>query len=101
MWIVFIVLSQWFSNLAVHSTDSTSKFEEENYGVKYATECEGQLCNHSIKFLYFNLYLILVCKIVTLELENRFHDTGKSHEVIETGYTFDNDNRLKKKYKAS
>lgn len=45
--------------------------------------------------------MILVCKLVTMELENRFYDTGKSHEVIETGYTFDSDNRSKKKYKAS
>nr|XP_046919521.1 protein canopy homolog 3-like [Dermatophagoides farinae] len=61
---------------------SASSVEEEHYGVRYATACE-------------------VCKILALELENRFHDTAKSHDVIETGYTFDSDQRAKKQYKAS
>jgi hypothetical protein len=52
--------------------------EEEKYGVKYADECE-------------------VCKYLTIELNDRLLETGKTHEIIETGYTFDM--RMKKKTK--
>lgn len=37
-----------------------------------------------------------VCKILTIELENRLKETGKSHDVIETGYSVD-DIKPKKK----
>merc|ERR1712137_962122 len=46
--------------------------------VKFATPCE-------------------VCKLVSNELEARLVETGRSHDVIETGYHID----AKKKYKAS
>ncbi|KPM03870.1 canopy-like protein, partial [Sarcoptes scabiei] len=59
-------------------SDTQKNTIEESYGVRYASDCE-----------------------VSLELENRFQSTGKSHDVIETGYTFDSDKRSKKKYKAS
>jgi hypothetical protein len=49
--------------------------------VKYATRCE-------------------VCKIVTNELESRLRDTGKSHDVIETGYNIEA-KKKQTKYKAS
>ncbi|OTF77857.1 hypothetical protein BLA29_007733 [Euroglyphus maynei] len=80
MWvsILFVVSAL----LSVMADSSDEKFEEKHYGVRYATPCE-------------------VCKIVALELENRFQATGKSHDVIETGYTFDSDQRTRKQYKAS
>lgn len=46
-------------------------------------------------------YCLTVCKLLVLELENRLQDTGKSHDVIETGYTFDTSKRTKKKYTVS
>ena len=49
--------------------------------VKYATRCE-------------------VCKIVTNELESRLKDTGKSHDIIETGYNIEA-KKKQTKYKAS
>ena len=51
-------------------------------GVKYATPCE-------------------VCKIVTNELESRLKETGRSHDVIETGYHIDVAKKSKKTYKSS
>ncbi|KAG8201910.1 hypothetical protein JTE90_027388 [Oedothorax gibbosus] len=56
--------------------------EEEMYGVKYAQDCE-------------------VCKYLVVELENRLSETGKSREVIETGYQLDPATRKKKKYAVS
>lgn len=56
--------------------------EQEVYGVRYASPCE-------------------VCKLLVIELENKLAGTGKSHEVIETGYTFDAAKRAKKKYAIS
>lgn len=52
------------------------------YGVKYAGECE-------------------VCKYFVVELEDRLKETGKSHEVLETGYELDPAKRKKKKYQHS
>lgn len=42
-----------------------------------------------------------MCKLLVTELESKLLDTGKSHDVIETGYTFDSDKRSKKKYSIS
>lgn len=49
--------------------------------VKYANQCE-------------------VCKIVSQELEIRLQETGKSHDVIETGYSIES-KKAKKKYHGS
>lgn len=49
--------------------------------VKYATRCE-------------------VCKIVSQELKSRLSETGKSHDVIETGYSIER-KKEKKKYQTS
>merc|ERR1711915_110282 len=38
------------------------------YGVKYASDCE-------------------VCKVVATEFQARLSETGKSHAVVETGYS--------------
>jgi len=50
--------------------------------VKFATPCE-------------------VCKLVSNELEARLVETGRSHDVIETGYHIDAKKKTKTKYKAS
>ncbi|XP_044253659.1 protein canopy 4 [Tribolium madens] len=56
---------------------------EEDEGVKYANRCE-------------------VCKILAVELESRLEETGKTHDVIETGYEVDDVKPKKKKdYKKS
>jgi len=51
---------------------------EEDEGVKYANRCE-------------------VCKVLATELEARLKETGKSHDVIETGYEVDDVKPKKKK----
>lgn len=62
---------------------TVSSVTEEDEGVKYADRCE-------------------VCKILAIELENRLEETGKSHDVIETGYAVDDVKPKKKKeYKKS
>jgi len=43
-------------------------FDEEQYGVKYATDCE-------------------VCKIVTKEFVTLLQESARKHEVLETGYS--------------
>ena len=43
-------------------------FDEEQYGVKYATDCE-------------------VCKIVTREFVTLLQESAGKHEVLETGYS--------------
>ncbi|KAJ8945059.1 hypothetical protein NQ314_009326 [Rhamnusium bicolor] len=56
---------------------------EEDHGVKYANKCE-------------------VCKILANELQDRLEETGKTSEVIETGYAVDDVKPKKKKeYKKS
>ncbi|KAJ1527077.1 hypothetical protein ONE63_008618 [Megalurothrips usitatus] len=54
--------------------------KEEEEGVKFASKCE-------------------VCKILAIELENRLEETGKSHDVIEIGYSLDDTGIQKKKTK--
>ncbi|XP_018561788.1 protein canopy 4 [Anoplophora glabripennis] len=51
---------------------------EEDHGVKYADKCE-------------------VCKILATELQGRLEETGKTNEVIETGYAVDDVKPKKKK----
>lgn len=46
--------------------------------------------------------MVSVCKILAVELEGRLEETGKTHEVLETGYEFDDVKPKKKKeYKKS
>ncbi|KAI5727666.1 protein canopy homolog 3 [Diaphorina citri] len=54
----------------------------EDEGVKYASKCE-------------------VCKVLATELESRLDETGKSNDVIELGYSIDDKNKKKTKYKKS
>ncbi|XP_043251035.1 protein canopy 4 [Colletes gigas] len=56
---------------------------EEEQGVKYANKCE-------------------VCKVVATELEARLDETGKTHTVLEIGYSVEDVSPKKKKeYKKS
>lgn len=55
--------------------------EEALYGVKYASRCEA-------------------CKYLAVELEARLGETGRTHDVIETGYSLDGE-RKRKKYAVS
>ena len=57
------------------------KFDEENYGVKYADSCE-------------------VCKIVSLEISSALEKSASKHEVIETGYSMEQ-KKKKTKYAKS
>ncbi|CAK9813189.1 Protein canopy 4 [Anthophora plagiata] len=56
---------------------------EEEQGVKYANKCE-------------------VCKVVATELEAKLDETGKTHDVLEIGYSVDDVlPKKKKEYKKS
>jgi len=57
------------------------KFEEEQYGVKYASDCE-------------------VCKVVATEFSARLAESKSTHGVIETGYSHTKD-KVKTKYVKS
>ncbi|CAH1098503.1 unnamed protein product [Psylliodes chrysocephalus] len=71
--IFFVLISFVYSNTS----------PEEEQGVKYANKCE-------------------VCKILAIELESRLDETGKSSDIIETGYSVDDVKPKKKKeYKKS
>ncbi|XP_074027567.1 FGF signaling regulator protein canopy b [Leptinotarsa decemlineata] len=72
--ILFVV---FFTFAEIHSNS------EDDDGVKYADRCE-------------------VCKILATELQERLEETGKTSEVIETGYAVDDVKPKKKKeYKKS
>jgi len=72
----------WLCAAALALTLATADdFDESQYGVKYATDCE-------------------VCKIVTLELEKALAQSAKSHQVLETGYSIEKDKK-KTKYAES
>ena len=59
----------------------SDKFDEEQYGVKYADECE-------------------VCKIVSQEFTTLLDESKHSHEVLETGYSVEKQKK-KTKYAKS
>lgn len=42
-----------------------------------------------------------VCKVLSTELESRLAETGKSNDVIELGYSLDDKNKKRTKYKKS
>jgi len=69
--------------LCIVSLTCSSTPEEELHGVKYANNCEA-------------------CKVLAIELQGRLSETGKTHEVLEFGYSFDAVKPKKKKeYKKS
>ncbi|XP_073998207.1 FGF signaling regulator protein canopy b isoform X2 [Rhodnius prolixus] len=59
--------------------------------------------NVKVVYLSFNYvntvfqFISLLCKILAIELENRLHETGKTKEMIETGYSVDDIKPKKKK----
>ncbi len=57
------------------------EFDEEQYGVRYATDCE-------------------VCKVVTLELARTLEKTAGRHEVLETGYSVEKEKKRTKYAKS-
>lgn len=69
---VFILLAS-----ALPKDSNCDQTAEEEQGVRYANRCEA-------------------CKILAAELEARLGETGKSHDVIEIGYSVD-DVRPKKR----
>jgi len=56
-------------------------FEEEKYGVKYASDCE-------------------VCKIFSIEINALLDKTSKKHEVVETGYSHTQEKKKTKYVKS-
>lgn len=75
---------------------------EEEHGVKYANKCEGKTNLDSKNKNYQVIFIIiddvlLVCKTLATELEQRLEETGKTSEVIETGYAVDDVKPKKKK----
>lgn len=74
---------------------------EEKYGVKYANSCEGNKHNNTSCVLVNNCLCFAVCKYFVIELENRLDETGKSHDVVETGYGLDESKKKRKKYSQS
>ena len=63
--------------LLLLGVSKSDKFDEDQYGVKYANDCE-------------------VCKIVTLEFLSLLDKSKGKHEVLETGYSVE---KVKKKTK--
>ena len=63
--------------LTLFTYSKSDKFDEEEYGVKYADDCE-------------------VCKIVTNEFVMLLSESEGKHEVLETGYSVE---KAKKKTK--
>lgn len=55
--------------------------EEEKYGVKYASTCE-------------------VCKVVATEFTSRLDESGRTHDVIETGYSHTKEKKKTKYVKS-
>jgi hypothetical protein len=64
VWKYQVVFSQLL--LLLSSPSLGDQYDEEEYGVKYATDCE-------------------VCKVVTLELERTLQKTAGKHEVRKGG----------------
>ena len=63
------------------ASSGSESFEEEAYGVKFASDCE-------------------VCKVVAIEFESRLLESAKKHDVIETGYSHTKEKK-KTKYVVS
>ncbi|XP_043217055.1 protein canopy homolog 3-like [Amphibalanus amphitrite] len=78
-------LTAVLGSLIFNSSSATdTDLAEEKYGVKFATRCEA-------------------CKIVAAELEDQLQKTGKTHDVIQTGYHLDADpkSKITTKYRTS
>ncbi|KAG5872570.1 hypothetical protein JTB14_020962 [Gonioctena quinquepunctata] len=76
-------VSEYIHQSLLVSSLEVNSITEEDEGVKYANRCE-------------------TCKILATELQERLEETGKTSEVIETGYAVDDVKPKKKKeYKKS
>ena len=67
--------------LALINISCADEFEEEKYGVKYASDCE-------------------VCKVVATEFTARLAESATAHGVIETGYSHTQDKKKTKYVKS-
>uniref|UniRef100_A0A8D8R0A7 Protein canopy 4 n=1 Tax=Cacopsylla melanoneura TaxID=428564 RepID=A0A8D8R0A7_9HEMI len=68
--------------LIIYVSISCNSITPEDEGVKYASKCEA-------------------CKVLAIELESSLDETGKSNDVIQLGYSLDDKNKKKTKYKKS
>merc|ERR1712133_229856 len=68
-------------SFALTLAEETETFEEEKYGVKFASDCE-------------------VCKVLATEFQAKLTESGKSHAVLETGYSHTKEKK-KTKYVSS
>ena len=80
MKLLFLTLMVLSHNSLQNESDLET-FEEEKYGVKYASDCE-------------------VCKVLATEFQARLSESAKSHDVIETGYSHTKEKK-KTKYVTS
>lgn len=90
--------------ICVAAGDEDKTVENENYGVKYASPCEGKLLLHVDQWqveLQLTRILSAVCKFLAIELTDRLDETSKTHEVLETGYHFDPSRKMKTRYVKS
>ena len=77
-----MMMSQtWILFLTLFTLTFCDKYDEEQYGVKYADDCE-------------------VCKIVSYELISMLDQSKGKHEVLETGYSVEKEKK-KTKYAKS
>jgi len=67
--------------ISLLSLSSADDFEEEKYGVKFASSCE-------------------VCKVVATEFTARLGESGSTHGVIETGYSHTKEKKKTKYIKS-
>lgn len=65
--ILGVILGQGVLAVAHNEPDTLDAHLEQEHGVRYPDRCE-------------------TCKILAIELQERLQETGKSHDVIETGY---------------
>merc|ERR1719330_2234493 len=63
----FLILTLGYLCARLSGSGEVETFEEDKYGVKYASDCE-------------------VCKVVATEFEAKMKESEKRHDVVETGY---------------
>lgn len=76
-----LVLSLVLPCVILAGSGDVETFEEDKYGVKYASDCE-------------------VCKVVATEFEAKMKESEKRHDVVETGYSHTKEKK-KTKYVTS
>ena len=71
----------WLGVVLFFGLISGETFEEEHYGVKFASDCE-------------------VCKIFSTEVTDLLEKSSKKHEVVETGYSHTKEKKKTKYVKS-